>query len=160
VGLGPTERGGTCVSKCGPGTTRCAYVGCPEICPLCEPGTFKGVLGPQPCTPCAAPRNTSRAGAIADTDCSCRAGQLDLADLQVEQVLAVGERTDPSSANVSGDSTDERCWSSVTAASIPDGVAALTIQVLRHSGTLVLFECTSAADCAVSTTWGRGCASG
>jgi hypothetical protein len=70
----------------------------------------------------------------------------------VEQVLAVGAYSDPASATVSGASTDERCWTSVTSASIPAGVAALKIQVRRHTVAMVFFECISAADCALQTT--------
>jgi hypothetical protein len=41
-----------------------------------EVGSFKADVGPQACTPCASPRNASRAGSTSADACSCRAGEI------------------------------------------------------------------------------------
>lgn len=151
---GPDVPGGSCVSSCGPGTTRCVS-DCAVACPQCEPGSYKDTLGPEACTPCAAPRNASRAGAPAAADCSCRAGELDLAVAQnttvatVATVVSIGAYADVTTQAVAWNSTAEECWSAVF---IPDGITALTIEVRRHAGAAPVFKCESAADCAWQKT--------
>lgn len=58
-------------------------------------------------------------------------------------VLTIGQYTATGTRTWIG-STDKKCWASIL---VPDDITALTVNVLRHTGTVTLFSCTSAADC-------------
>jgi len=163
---GPTDSSGTCVSSCGPGTTKVDNAVPP--CQDCDAGTYKPDVGAQACTPCPAPRNASRVGAEALGDCSCRAGELDVAEGGVRVVVGVGGFMNEQSQNEAlycmpddaGQSlacpsivlagVGPQCWSRVEITTVQ--YFNLQIIIRRHNIDLVIFECVSLADCANQPT--------
>jgi len=68
---GPDVSGGVCVPTCAPGQH-----GAASSCAPCAQGSYKPAQGPQACTPCPAPRDSSRPGSVLATNCSCPAGHM------------------------------------------------------------------------------------
>jgi hypothetical protein len=67
---------------------------------------------------------------------------------QVATVVALGAYTETSLLKTWAGSTDDECWASL----VVPAATSLVVSVLRHSGTVTLFSCTSVADCAQQKT--------
>jgi hypothetical protein len=72
---GVSSEGFDCQSSCTPGTTKGA-----SECEPCQPETYKPTTGPDACTPCPSPANASLAGSVSAANCTCRAGEIGLAE--------------------------------------------------------------------------------
>ena len=140
----------TCVSSCGPGTTKVDNAVPP--CQDCDAGTYKPDVGAQACTPCPAPRNASRVGAVDADDCSCRAGELDVIIDSVKVVTSIGAYTGSTAQVLASDGTDTNTIPNLyymdtlqfTWTSPP---SSITVTVKRHGHSITIFQCDSQLDC-------------
>lgn len=149
---GPDEPGGTCVSSCLAGTYQEG-----DVCAPCSEGFFKAEVGPQACTPCASPRNASRAGSTSADACSCRAGEIALGGGTATLVEVTG--LDASETSVH-QCTGNSCLYSTghllplhrvaldVAALQAAPIASLSVTVARAGVPLVFFSCATPELCA------------
>jgi len=82
----PSE-GFDCQSSCEAGSTK----GTTE-CEPCEAETYKATVGPEACSPCPSPANASLPGTASAANCTCRPGEIGLAEAD-HRAVAVGAYT-------------------------------------------------------------------
>ena len=127
-------------------------------CVSCAHGTYKTERGSTPCTDCPPPRNASRVGSVAPTNCSCRGGELDVDPAAVAVVTALGDLSDVQVREYEvhtweeidiSDDTDTFHWQSIDFLSFT--ASYFQILMVSHNqerNPLTVFQCDSAADCA------------
>ena len=152
---GPDEPSGTCVWSCSVGMYEEG-----GVCASCPEGFFKPDVGPQACTPCASPRNASRAGSTSADACSCRAGEIALGGGRATLLGVTGLDLSETSAYAC---TDNPCVYTtgntgnflplhrvvLAAAALQAApITSLTVTVARAGVPIVFFSCATQELCA------------
>ena len=138
---GPDEIDGSCISSCKPGTFKVE-----NACENCSTGFYKDTTGPDECTPCPDPRNSSNTGSDSINDCSCPAGEMALGG-ETSTIDTVGGFLEAYSNSVpcnampcSIHSNYELPLKQVT---ISAPLQALTVHVRTGATSLLVYACTS-----------------
>ena len=152
---GPDEPSGTCVWSCSVGMYEEG-----GVCASCPEGFFKPDVGAQACTPCASPRNASRAGSTSADACSCRAGEIALGGGRATLLGVTGLDLSETSAYAC---TDNPCVYTtgntgnflplhrvvLAAAALQAApITSLTVTVARAGVPIVFFSCATQELCA------------
>jgi len=131
----PSE-GFDCQPACLPGSTKGA-----TACEPCQPETYKDSTGPGACTPCPSPANASLAGSASAANCTCRAGEMGLAEAD-HRVLTLGAFTATEDLVCAATCTHSGFFASLSFT----GPGPVLVHLQRGAASLLVFSCEH--DCA------------